>query len=224
MMQNKSQRGEINVLLIPVILLALFLTGAIAFGYWAFSERQDYKFNSDKKSAAAANAARKDEDIIKDKAFVEAEKQPLTGYDGPEAYGSVHVDYPKTWSVYINSLANDTQPLDSYFNPRIVPSVQDQSSVYALRVQIVTTAYSKVVAGYASAVKQGQVTVNPYALPKVPGVTGVRIDGLIHAGKKNTGSMVVLPLRDKSIEIWTENAQAIGDYNNIILPNITFQP
>jgi hypothetical protein len=224
MVQLKSQRGEINVLLIPLILVCLFLIGAGVFGYWAFSQRQDYKNNSDQKSAAAATAARKDEDLIKDKAFVEAEKQPLTAYDGPEAYGSVHVEYPKTWSVYINSTSNDTQPLDAFFNPRFVPSVDDQNSVFALRVQVVSTSYSKVVSQFASGVKQGQVTVNPYALPKVPNVTGVRVDGLIHPGKKNTGSMVIMPLRDKSIEIWTENAQSIGDFNNIILPNVTFQP
>jgi len=210
--------------LFPLIFVLLFLLGALAFGYWAYGERQDYKNNSDKKAAAAAAQARKDEDIIKDKAFIEAEKQPLTSYDGPEEYGSVHVEYPKTWSVYINSLSNDVQPLDAFFNPRNVPSVQDPNSVFALRVQVVNTSYAKVVATFANGVKQKQVTITPYSLPKVPNVVGVRVDGLIHPGKKNTGSMVVMPLREKAIEIWTENAQAMGDYNNIILPNLTFAP
>lgn len=223
-MTKNSQKGEINVLLIPFIFVCLFLIGAAVFGYWAFSGRQDYKYNSDKKVAVAVTAARKDEDVIKDKAFVEAEKQPLTSYDGPEAYGSVHVEYPKTWSVYINSTNDQTQPLDAYFNPRYVPSVNDQTSVYALRVQVVATAYSNVVSSFSNAVKQGQVTVNPFAFPKVPNATGIRVDGLIHPGKKNTGSMVILPLRDKSIEIWTENAQSLSDFNNLILPNMTFQP
>jgi hypothetical protein len=224
MHRNKSQAGEINVLLIPLILLTLFLIGAGAFGYWAYSERQDYKYNSDLKVRSAVTSAVKEEDIIKDKAFVEAEKQPLTSYDGPEAYGSIHVEYPKTWSVYINSSATASQPLDAFFNPRYVPSVSDQNSVYSLRVQVLQQAYAKLVEAYNSSVKQGQVTVTPFSLPKVPNVVGVRVDGLIRPGKKNTGSMVILPLRDKSIEIWTENAQAIADYNTIILPNLTFSP
>jgi hypothetical protein len=223
-MSTRTQKGEINVLIIPLIMLSLFFIAAAAFGYWAYTERQDYKYNSDKKAAAAADLARKQEDLIKDKAFVEAEKRPLAAYDGPEAYGSVHVEYPKTWSVYIHSMANDTQPLDAYFNPRLVPSVQDQNSVYSLRVQVVPTTYTRVVQGFSAGIKQGKVTVTPYSLPKVPNVTGVRVDGLIHPGKKNTGSMVVLPLRDKTIEIWTENAQAMNDYNTIILPNFNFSP
>jgi hypothetical protein len=224
MITPRSQAGEINVLLIPLVLITLFFVGATSFAYWAYSERLDYKNNSDKKVAVAVAQARKDEDIIKDKAFVEAEKQPLTGYDGPEAYGSVHVDYPKTWSVYIHSAANGTQPLDSFFNPRFVPSVQDQNSVFALRVQVLQQQYTQVVNSFSNGVKQGTLTVTPYSLPKVPQATGVRADGILHPGKKNTGSMVVMPLRDKTIEIWTENAQSINDFNTIILPNLTFQP
>lgn len=223
-MAIKNQTGEIDVLLIPVIFLTIFLLAAVGFGYWAFTERQDYKNHSDQKAAVAVDKAVKEEGIRKDKIFIEAEKNPFTSYDGPEAYGSVHVDYPKTWSMYIHSLANDTQPLDAYFSPRVVPSVQDHNSVYSLRVQVVPTSYTQVVTSFTGAIKQGQVTITPYSLPKVPEVTGVRADGQIHADKKNTGSMVVLPLRDKTIEIWTENAQAMNDFNNTILKNFNFSP
>jgi hypothetical protein len=224
MNKRSSQAGEINVLLVPLILLTLFLVAAAAFGYWAYTERQDYKNNSDQKAAVAATEARREEGIAKDKAFIEAEKQPLTAFDGPSAFGSIHVDYPKTWSVYINSTTTSNQPLDAYFNPRIVPSVQDQTSVFALRVQVVQQSYSKLVASFDAAVKKGTVTITPYTLPKVPDVVGVRADGLVRPGKKTTGSIVIMPLRDKSIQIWTENAQAMNDFNTIILPNVTFSP
>ncbi|MDB5181255.1 MAG: hypothetical protein JWP13_18 [Candidatus Saccharibacteria bacterium] len=224
MKKRLSQTGEMNVLLIPLILLTLFLMAAAAFGYWAYAERQDYKNNSDQKAATAASEARREEGIAKDKAFVEAEKQPLTAFDGPSAFGSIHIDYPKTWSVYIHSTTTSNQPLDAYFNPRTVPSVQDQASVFALRVQVVQQSYSKLVASYDAAVKKGTVTITPYTLPKVPDVVGIRADGLIRSGKKTTGSMVIMPLRDKSIQIWTENAQSINDFNTIILPNVTFSP
>lgn len=216
--------GEINVLLVPLILVTLLLFAAGGFGYWAYSGYMDYKNNSDQKAAAAADKARQNEDIIKDKAFIEAEKKPLTSYDGPQSYGSVHVEYPKTWSVYINSQTTSDQPLDAFFNPRFVPSTNDPNSVFAVRIQVVQETYDQLLAEYNSRVKAGQVTVTPYSLPKVATVVGVRVDGQIRPEKKNTGSMIVLPLRDKSIEIWTENAQEMGDFNNIILPNLTFSP
>lgn len=221
---RRNQRGEINVLLIPLILVTILFMSAAAFGYWAFMERQDYKNNSDKKAAIAAAAARQEEGIAKDKAFVEEEKKPLTSYDGPEAFGSIHVDYPKTWSVYVHSPTSNPRPLEAYFNPRVVPSVQDQGSVFGLRIEVEQQPYSKLVATYNAAVKQGNVTITPYSLPKVTGIVGVRLDGIVTPGKKTTGSMIIMPLRDKSIKVWTENAQTLGDFNNIILPNLTFAP
>lgn len=213
-----------NVLLIPLILVTLLLLGAAAFGYWAYAERADYKNNSDKKSALAAAVARREEGIAKDKAYVEAEKQPLVAFDGPSAFGSIHVEYPKTWSVYVNSSVSSNQPIDVFFNPRFVPSVNDQASVFAFRVQVVQQSYSKLVASFDAAIKKGTVTVTPYTFPKVPEVVGVRADGLIRAGKKTTGSMIIMPLRDKSIQVWTENSQTMNDFNTIILPNLTFSP
>lgn len=224
MTKRYGQAGEINVLLVPLMLMVVLFITAAGFGYWAWTERQDYKNNSDLKSAAAADVARKEEGISKDKAFAEAEKSPFESFDGPETYGSIRVDYPKTWSVYVESSASRNQPLDVYFNPRIVPSTADRESVYALRIEVVEQSYSKVVDSFTSSVKSGKVTVVPYTLPKVPGEVGIKVDGNFLTGKENTGSMVVLPLRDKSIKIWTENEQAKADFNNIILPNLTFVP
>lgn len=221
---GRKQAGDIDVLLIPLILLIVLFLGAGGFGYWAYSERQDYKLNSDKKVAAAVIVAQKEEGIKKDKAFAEEEKKPLEPFDGPSAYGTIHVEYPKTWSVYVNSATSKPQPLDVFFNPGEVPSVSDQTSVYGLRVKVVQQQYAQVINSYANYVKTKQVTVTPYSLPQVPDVVGVRLDGLIIPSKKNTGAMIIMPLRDKTIQIWTDNAQLVGDFNNIILPGLKFVP
>jgi hypothetical protein len=219
-----SQRGEINVLLIPVILLVLLLTTAVSFGYWAFMGREDYKNNTEQKIAAAVEVAKRDEGIAKDRAFAEQEKSPLATYTGPSAFGSISVAYPKTWSVYINSLSSGTQPLDAYFNPRVVQSVTDQSVAHALRIQVLPQSYSTIVTSIEAQVKSKQVKAAAYAFPKVPSVVGIRADGLVNPGKKTSGSMIVMPLRDKTIKIWTENTQYQGDFDNIILPNLSFVP
>jgi hypothetical protein len=36
--------------------------------------------------------------------------------------------------------------------------------------------------------------------------------------------MVILPLRDKTLEISTEAAQYQPDFNTYVLPNVTFNP
>ncbi len=219
-----NKRGEINVLLIPVILLVLLLTTAISFGYWSFMSRQDYKNNTEQKILSAVEVAKREEGIAKDRAFAEQEKSPLQTYTGPSAFGSISVAYPKVWSVYVNTPANTNQPIDAYFNPRVVPAISDQSAAFALRIQVVAQPYASVLQAIESQVKGKQVRAAPYAFPKVPGIVGVRVDGIVNTSKKTNGSMVVMPLRDKTIKIWTENAQFQSDFDNIILPNLSFVP
>lgn len=221
---RSHQRGELNILLVPFIFMTIFFIAAASFGAWAYMERQDYKDNVDKKVSAAVAAARKDEDIQKDKAFAESEKKPLLTYKGPDTYGGIMASYPKTWSVYIGSTTTPSQPLNAYFNPVAVPSTGDADSVYALRMQVVQQTYDTVIKSFSTEVKAAKVTAVPFALPKVPDVVGTRFDGLISAGKKTTGSMLVLPLRDKTMEIWTESPEFTADFNNTIIPNLSFSP
>lgn len=218
-----NQVGAINALLIPLILVTLFFFGALGFGYWAFSSRQDYKNNSDQKSAAAAEVAVEQTKAADAKLYAEEAKKPLKTYVGPAAYGSVTIDYPKTWSAYVIESANQGgTPINGYFNPDFVPDVGSQNNSFALRVQLVTQPYDTVLRSFDGQVKAGNTTVAPYALPKVPNVVGSKIQGQIEANKK--GIMVILPLRNMTLKIWTDSASFLPDYNDIILPNATFSP
>lgn len=218
-----NQRGELNVLLIPVILLALLFVGAASFAVWAYGSQQDYKNNSDEKAAAAVEANKKVIQSADATKYAEAAKQPLKLYVGPDAFGSLKLNYPKTWSAYVIAVdASGGTPLDAYFNPDYVPGVGNQSSSFALRVKILTQSYSSIVSQYTSTVKQGKATATPYKLPKLPSVIGTRIEGQLAQNKQ--GSMVILPLRDKTLEIWTESDTYKNDFNNNILANTTFSP
>lgn len=221
MMQLRDERGQLNILLIPVILLVLLLIGAAGFAVWAFNGRQLYKNNVDAKISAAVAANTQSVQATDAKQFAQAAKLPLKTYVGPEAYGSVHISYPKTWSAYVDTTATDPG-LNGYFYPDAVPSISSQTSTFALRVEVAQTSYNQVVSQFSGQLQQGTVTVTPYKLPLVPSVVGVRVDGQITATKQ--GSMVVLPLRDKTLEIWTESNSFLPDFNNNILPNLSFSP
>jgi hypothetical protein len=208
-------------LLIPFILAGLFLVAALAFGGWAFTGRQDYKTNVDQKIAAAVTLAKQQESTLKDKQFTEAEKQPLKTYTGPQAYGSVSVKYPKTWSGYVDGTGGNAQ-LDGYFNPGVVPAITGDNSVFALRIQVVAQSYENVLTGFRGQQQAGQLAISPYALPKVPNVVGVRVIGQINQGK--SVDMIVLPLRDKTIQVSTEGSEFSTDFNTTILPNFSFSP
>ncbi len=221
-LQKQNERGALNVLLIPFILITLFFIGAASFGVWAYMGRQDYKNNVDPKIAAAVAVAVQQTASKKDLEFVESEKKPFKSYNGPSAYGSLKLEFPKTWSGLMATSTNQANPVDGYFYPGVVPSISDLSIAFALRIQVTTQSYDQTLQALSSAAQAGRLTTQVYALPKVPDVVGLRVRGQLDNTK--TVDMIILPLRDKTLKIWTEGGDFKTDFDNNILPNITFSP
>lgn len=222
---SPNEAGSISGLLVALILVLLLLVGSLAFGYWAFTGRQNYKNNADQMVQAAVTAAKQQQAQLDANHYAQVAKDPLRTYVGPSAYGSIHVSYPRTWSGYVavaTAQSGSSNPVDGYFDPNVVPDINDPTSIYALRVKISQNPYNQILQSYQSQVQQGLVTVKPYALPKVPSVVGVRLDGQI--AQNIQGSMIILPLRDTTLQIWTESQSYEADFNNSILPNFSFSP
>ena len=221
-MRKLDQKGS---LLIPFILVLVLMLGATGFGIWAFIGRQDYKTNSDAKSAIAVKQALAVEDVKKDAAFAEAEKSPFKTYKGPETFGSIFFQYPKIWSAYISEVANNSTPINGYLNPDYVPDTTQSGASMALRVQVINTSYPLLLRGFDSAVQRGTVTVAPFKAAKVPNTLGSLVTGVVDTSRQNTTiTMVMLPVRDKTIELWTEGPDHVDDFNKIILPSFSFVP
>jgi hypothetical protein len=197
--------------------------GALGFGVWAFMERQDYKNNVEQKIAAAQAVTKQETEEADALKYAEEAKNPLKAHVGPSAFGSVTVAYPKTWSAYISedTTQGKATPVDDYFHPDVVPAAKD-GSAYALRVQVLQQPYAEAVKSHTGAIKDGRASAQPYALPKVPDVIGTRIEGELAA--KKTGTMIILPLRNVTLQIYTESDTFKPDFNNIILANLTFSP
>lgn len=216
-----SRKPRPRGLIITLIICIILFLSALIFGIWAFAERQDYKFNSDQKAAKAVAIAVQKESTRKDNEFVEKEKNPLKSYQGSGTYGSVLIQYPKTWGAYIIETKGTPTPIDGYFHPNFVPG-QQSGTAFALRLQVTGRSYEQEMKQFEASVKAGKVTITPYVPKNVPGITGARIHGEINQGQ--VGTMVVLPLRDKTLKISTESQQFIGDFDNIILANLKFSP
>lgn len=220
-MTKHNQNGSAVTILV-ISLLSVFLVATIGFAAWAYSGRQTYKNDVDQKVADAVAVAKKEQQDKDTIAAAEAAKQPLTTYKGPDTYGSIVMMYPKTWSGYVSASGNSSgTPIDGYFAPGVVPSISSQSSVFATRVQVSTTPYAQLV--QQATQSQNAPKASAYSLPKVPSVVGVKLVGTL-PGKDITGEMIILPLRDKSLVIWTVGDQYKADFENIILNNFSFSP
>ncbi len=216
-----NQRGMINALLIPLILVTILLIAISGFAVWAFSSRQEYKNETDKIVATQVEIAKKETATQKDNEFTEKEKQPLKSYQGPSSYGGLLIKYPKTWSGYADDTGKGGEPVDGYFHPTTVPGIQS-GTAYALRAQVLNKSFSDAVRVYDAQVKTGKARASSYSNQNIPGVVGMKLEGEI--ASKQQGIVILMPLRDKTIKLYTESDQYYNDFNNIILPNFSFTP
>jgi hypothetical protein len=219
---RSNQRGAINILLVPLILVGVLFLSAASFGIWAFTGRTDYKDHSDQKVTVAVTQAISATEKSEAVKYAEQAKKPYDTYIGPAAYGNITVNYPKTWSAYVIQKDTGSSPVNAYFNPNFVPDTVDRESTFALRVELAQQSYDKVVQSYGGLLKTNKVTLEPYKLAKVPSVVGSRIEGQITTNKQ--GSMIILPLRNMTLKIWTESNDFKADLDTHILPNLSFVP
>ncbi|HOR23111.1 hypothetical protein KBB76_00750 [Candidatus Saccharibacteria bacterium] len=221
--EPKIPNGSLKYIIVIVILL-LILVGVAIFAGWSFVQMKDYKNNSDQKSAKAVEIAKNEQEKVLKAQFEEMEKEPLKSFIGPDQYGSVKIVYPKTWDAYIIQQSGDSTPLDGYFYPNYVPGISANTSTnYALRVQISSSSYKTEVDKYKSKIAKGQIKSSPFKPKQVKGSSvGVRLDGQIATGKQ--GSIIIVPVRDKILKIWTENEVFVKDLNNFVLENLTYSP
>jgi len=222
-----NRNGSSSWQILTLIATGTLLVAAIIFAFWAFAGRQKYKNDTVQLINSAVVSAIAKQKITDQASFAIAEQNPLTEYIGPQAYGTIRLWYPKNWSSYVNSTGEDSDnnPLDGYLYPGTLPSVTDNGSTnFALRIQVESQSYSAVLAAF-----NGQQTDNTappniiaYSLPKVPSVVGVEITGEVESNI--SGTMIMLPLRANTLEVWTEGTAYLTEFEKDILPNLSFSP
>lgn len=213
---EKPSKGPLIGLIISIFLLVV----AVIFIGYIYAKMQDYKNNSDAISAKAVAKAKDEQKKELEAQFAEQEKSPLVSYTTPDAYGSISIVYPKTWARYVGD--GGANPVDAYFYPEYIPGLSDKN-LYNLRVQVLNSSYKNVLASYDSLIKSGAVKSSAYLPEQMKDADpGVRLEGKIAGEKK--GAKIILPLRDKTIVIWTETEAGIKDLDQYVLKNLTYSP
>ncbi len=213
---NANQAGEVNPLLLISIILTILVLGLGSFSIWSYVNYTDQKNNVDQKISAAVADAKRQQSTDDEAKFAEREKQPTRQFIGPDDLGRVQLNYPKTWSVYVDQDGAGTSNYESYFSTGVVPPVKGKTP-YALRVTIIKKSYESILQTFQEQVKKGDLKSSPITLQ---GQTGTRLDGSFT--KDIQGSMVIFKVRDKTLEVYTQSPTFVPDYNQIILPSLTF--
>ncbi len=214
--QKINQRGQIDPLVIPLAVSVALIVGLAIFSLWSYTKYTTEKNTVDKQIDEAVQQSVAEQSDKLEQEFQDREKEPYKLFKADETVGSLSILYPKTWSAYIKQTSG-SKPLDAYFHPDYVPDSRSVS--YALRTSVESRSYSQVVTGYQPAIDTGVLSVSPVT---VSGQSGLRLDGEIVSDK--TGSLVVLPLRDKTIQVWSESPEHLQDFVNVVIPNLQYQP
>jgi hypothetical protein len=205
-----GERGAVSALLISTILLAVLTAAGIGVSIWSYMNYIEQKTDVDGKvSIAVADAKKLQADELEAK-FEARDKEPNREFVGPEDYGRVTFNYPKTWSVYIDKDVAKGGTYEAYLNPVSVPPVTDAQQ-YALRVTIAEKDYDQSIAAYSAMVKKGDLKSSSAS---VNGSNGTRFDG--NFSKDIRGSAVVYKIRDKTLILRTDADTFKGDFDALI--------
>lgn len=206
----QNQKGAVSGSLIAVIGLSVLVVAAVSVAIWAFINYNEQKTNVDGKVSLAVAEAKKEQGDVDEAKFAEREKQPNRQFVGPDDYGRLTFDYPKTWSAYIAKDVSKGGDFEAYLNPITVPPVSSLQQ-YALRVAIEEKDYDQVVKSYEPLVKKGDLRSS---VTSANGNNGTRLDG--NFSKDIRGSAVIYKIRDKTVTLRTDADTFKPDFENLI--------
>jgi len=213
-LKKLDQNGLLNPLTIPVIFLAILFIGTSVTSIMYYSKFVEQRDQNKPIIDLAVKKAKDEQKKELQADFAEREKIPTEQYVSPSEFGSVKLVFPKTWSGYVD--LQSSNGMTYLGHPNYVPA----SNVnYALKMEVVQTDFSEAVKTYADKIKKGDLKASAV---QASGATGTRLDGFVDENKEV--SMVVFPLRDKTLKISTESKEFEGDFNNIVLKRLTFVP
>jgi hypothetical protein len=202
-----------------LILTFVFLFTTIAaagLGVWALLNYFDQRDTVQSQvTTAVATAVKEQQD--KDAAdFLEKEKQPNRQFAGPDDYGSLSFDYPKTWSVYVAKDAVAGGAYEAYLNPVSVPPTSNKEERFALRVVIEQETYEDVIGDYEKLVKKGDLVSKSAT---INGESATRLEG--NFDKDLRGIAVIFRIRDKTVTLTTDAMTFQNDFDALV-NSITF--
>ena len=210
-----------NIFLVASIIFAITTILGLVGYLSASSEIDRYKTETDSIVSEAVEEAKLEQKEEDTKHFSKKYNEPYAEYAGPADFGSIRFNYPKTWSVYNNKF--DQNGYQVVFYPDVIPVVSDKTAM-ALRISVVNKQYETVVSEYETLVVQGQLrasVINVAQTEDFSGYEGIKLEGAINEVLAE-GTIILLKLRDKTIQLQTDSVDWLSDLDEIILPTFHY--
>lgn len=207
---KNRENGSANIWMISTISLIFLSSIVTGLAIWSFINYNDQKNNIETIVSTEVSKAQKDQADLDEAKFLERDKEPNRQFIGPDDFGRVTFNYPKTWSVYVDNDGSTGSTYKAYLNPVVVPSI-DTNKQFALRVVIEQRDYDKVIDSFATLVKKGDLKSSSFT---ADGNVGTRLDGLF--SKDVRGSAVIFKIRDKTLTVQNDANTFKADFDALI--------
>jgi hypothetical protein len=210
-----------KILLIVSAIVILIMLGVILwFGSRAFVN--DKSLNAKYEAGVSdGRSIQKSEDR---KQVQEATENPYRTYKAPNQYGGFEVSFPKNWSLAINSSTQD--PIIGMAHPDLVDIKNDD---FALRFTYENAKFADTQKKYDKQTKEAKRSLISEPT-KVSGIDGIRYTGDLESSssdpnkKKKVGTVVIVPVRDKTLIFQTDSNENYLNYFNEILSKVKIYP
>lgn len=206
--QKKNSVSEIVLLVVVCLIAAVAIVAAVYF----FMQWNDLNNNFESRVAQERSEAEAAQMKADEERFQEERKSPYSPFSGPDDYGAIYFEYPKTWDVYV-SKDGTKGDYEAYFAAGSVPSVTDtENSRYALRFLIKNQSLDTVQRQYDTLVNNGQLSARNYT---VGSISGTLFTGMIT--KSINGQVFLAKINDKTLVMQTDStAHFETDFANVL--------
>lgn len=201
---EKLKRTKLMLIGVSIVAVILLITTMVfAAGASTTSAELDARYSQ---GVADGKAEQKEADTI---AYNKATVSSTRVYTAPVVHGSFQITFPKAWNLSVDS--SSTKPVDGLVDPEYV----DQTAAeHALRFTLADDSFESMKKDYddlsRKGVKRSEITVS--------GIKGYQYVGKINEDSKDAvGTVTIVPLRDKTMVLQTDNNKLYTDaYNQMI--------
>lgn len=213
--QAKKAKQTKIIMFVAIGVAAVFIILTIFFAARATTTANNLAAQYQNGAKDGAEQQRKD-DI---KEFTSQQNEDLRVYTAPEAFGSFEVGLPKSWSFAISPSAS----AGTFLGLADPGYVDTTVTTHAYKQELVKDSYDKrkkslddQVKGAKGGMQSSEVTVS--------GIKGMRYVGPTDQKTKLRPTVVIVPVREKTMIFSTSDTATYGEAFDTILKNVKLNP
>lgn len=206
-----NQHGLTNHLLVMSVAFGFSTILFAALSVWLWGSTSVAKANMAKTLAAARKQGRKEQLKIDQAAALKEAQNPFRSYKAPEGIGRFELKFPKNWSAQLSEDMEKTEQLRLVAHPDFVRIGEEDKTAYALVVELHKRRSTDILEGYNDRVTEGNLRSSSVT---VSGIASTRYEGEYEDDRK--GAIVVIPLRDKTLTIATQDRQYFSQLAEVL--------